>query len=179
MCKNAAATVANLMSEMEPTLVDLLTELGIASTPDGQTAINAYNAALAAVQNWVPGTSAQDAIQVIAAFTAVFNTLPIPTEVKLLADTILAGIQVVIGILKGNSPAPAPATVEAHQESVANETQANVAALIPGFKEGWFTRTRAAAGDTHAVANAYKSNWNQSVAKVSALYPKYASLKIA
>ena len=179
MCKNAAATVANLMAGIEPTLVNLLTDLGIASTPDGEAAINAYNAALNAVQNWVPGTSAQDAIQVIAAFTAVFNTLPFPPEVKLLVDTISAGIQVVIGILKGNSPAPAPASAEDHQEAVAAETQAKVAALIPGFKEGWFTRVRAAAGDTHAVTNAYKSNWNQGVTKVSAVYPKYASLKMA
>ena len=70
MCKAAAATLSDLMGAIEPTLVNLLTVLGIASTPEGQAAISAYSAALTAVENWVPGTSAQDVIQVIDAFTS-------------------------------------------------------------------------------------------------------------
>ena len=62
MCKNAASTAASLMSAIEPTLVDLLTFLGLAGTPNGQAALKAYNAAVTALQNWQPGNSAQDVI---------------------------------------------------------------------------------------------------------------------
>ena len=180
MCSNAAATAASLMGAIEPGLIDLLTVTGIATTPDGVAAINAYNAALKAVQGWTPGTSAQDAIQIIDAFTAVFNTLPFPAEVKLLADIVSAGVVTVIGVLTGNSPAPAApvgtvvtASAEevahAHAAAVAKDTEAKVAALVPGFKRSIW----------HSAASQYKAEWNKGVAAVAKLYPKYANLAMA
>ena len=49
MCENAVATAAVLMQAIEPTLVNLLTVLGIADTPDGKTAIAAFDSILALV----------------------------------------------------------------------------------------------------------------------------------
>lgn len=179
MCKNANKTVASLMAAIEPTLVNLLTVTGIASTPDGQAAITAYNAALTAVQNWVPGTTAQDVVQVIAAFTAVFNTLPFPTEVKSLVDIVSAGIEVVVGVLEGNSSAPAPAAgtnvtasaeeIQHAQESAAlKDAEAKVSVLVPGFKRSIFT----------SPAHQYKNAWNSAVSKVATVDAKYAVLKV-
>jgi uncharacterized protein GlcG (DUF336 family) len=88
MCQNAVKTAASMMSSIEPTLVNLLTLLGISTTPDGAAAINAYNAAEKAVAAWKPGTPSQDVVQAIDAFTAVFDKLPIPADGKLLADVI-------------------------------------------------------------------------------------------
>lgn len=177
MCKNASSTVAALMGAVEPSLVDLLTFLGIASTPNGQAAINAYNVALQAVQNWKPGTTAADVIQVINAFTAIFNTLPIPDDAKSFADIISAGIVVVIGVLTGNSPAPvAPAEATAsadeiqaaHAVDVAHETEAQVRALLPGFRRSIW----------HSPAHQYKGIWNKQVAASAATDAKYAVLEL-
>jgi hypothetical protein len=173
-------TAANLMAAIEPGLIDLLTVTGIASTPEGQAAINAYNAALAAVQAWVPGTTAQSVIQVIDAFTAVFNTLPFPSELKVLVDIISAGIVTVIGVLTGNSPAPAaPAgttvtasaeeIAHAHQSAVVADTTAKVQKLVPGFRRSIFT----------SPANQWKSAWNNAVAPIANANSKYSVLKLA
>jgi hypothetical protein len=174
MCKNAVATVADLMGAIEPTLINLLTVTGIASTPQGAAAISAYNAALAAVQTWKPGTSAQDVIQVINAFTQVFNTLPIPGDAKSLADIISAGIVVVIGVLTGNSPAPAASALDAMAD-----TEAKVKTLVPGWKESTWDKARAALGDHKIAAGEYRKQWNKGVESASKTDPKYASLKQA
>lgn len=172
MCKNAAATVASLMGAIEPTLINLLTVTGLANTPDGLAAIKAYDAALAAVQGWKPGTSAVDVIQVIDAFTAVFNTIPWPGEIKLLVDIVSAGIVTVIGVLTGNSPAPAaPADStatpdeikQAHEHAVAADTEKKVEALIPGFKRSIW----------HSAVHQYNGAWNKGVASLEAVNPKY------
>jgi len=174
MCKNASATVASLMAAIEPTLVELLTVLGVADTPEGQAAINAYNAALAAVEAWKPGTTAQDVIQVINAFMQIFNTLPIPAVAKSLADIIAAGIAVVIGILTGNSPS---ATDAVSQAQVMSDTHAKVATLIPGFKDSLWDKARAALGDHTVAASAYRGAWNKGVATAAKSDPKFATLK--
>jgi hypothetical protein len=172
MCKNASASIAALMAAIEPTLINLLTLLGIASTPEGQAAINAYNVALQAVENWKPGTSAQDVIQVINAFTQVFNTLPIPVEAKSLADIISAGIVVIIGILTGN------ATTDSNlQAKAASDAIVKVKVLIPGFKESLWDRARADLGDHTIAAKEYKNAWNKGVQTASKVNPKYAVLK--
>jgi|SRR6185437_14231322 len=179
MCKNAASTVAALMGAIEPTLVNLLTALNIASTTQGQAAITAYNEALQAVENWKPGTTSQDVIQVIDAFVAVFNTLPIPDDAKGLADIISAGVVAVIGVLTGNSPASIPpadetnATPEeiqaAHQAAAAHDTEQKIHVLVPGFKRAIFT----------APAHQYKNAWNKGVETAEKSNPKYAVLKVA
>lgn len=177
MCKNAASTVASLMGTIEPSLVDLLTFLNIADTANGQAAINAYNVALQAVQNWKPGTTAQDVIAVIDAFTQVFNTLPIPDDAKSLADIISAGIVVVIGVLTGNSPAPAAAIVgdatydevqHAWASQVAKEAEAKAAALVPGFKRSIW----------HSAATQYRNAWNRQVRASAESKPAFAVLEM-
>jgi hypothetical protein len=180
MCSNASKTVASLMAAIQPGLINLLTVTGIASTTQGQAAIKAYDAALAAVEAWVPGTTAQDVIQVIDAFTAVFDTLPFPSEVSELVDIVSAGIVTVIGVLTGNSPAPLPTSgpqieisptevQEAHAVAVAHDTTVKVQALVPGFKRSIW----------HSPASQYKTAWNNGVVTVSKANPKYATLKYA
>jgi hypothetical protein len=174
MCKAATATVADLMSAIEPTLINLLTVTGIAGTPEGQAAITAYNAALQAVETWTPGTSAEDVIQVINAFTEVFNTLPIPADVKSLADIISAGIVVVISVLTGNSPVAAD---EEAQHKVQAEAIEKVTKLVPGYKESLWDKARAALGDHTIAAKEYKGAWNKGVVTAAKANPKYATLK--
>jgi hypothetical protein len=168
------------MEAIQPGLTNLLTVTGIASTADGQAAIKAYNAALVAVQGWTPGTTAQNVIQVIDAFTAVFNTLPFPTEVQTLVDIVSAGIVTVIGVLTANSPAPVNAAASTepqataeethalHQAAVIESTTAQVQKLVPSFKRSIFT----------SPAHQYKNTWNGGVQKVAAVNPKYAVLKV-
>lgn len=176
MCKNAASTVASLMGAIEPTLVNLLTVLNIADTPQGEAAISAFNAALQALQNWKPGTSAEDVIQLINAFTDVFNALPIPADAKGLADIISAGIVVIISVLTGNSPAAVDAAAQAR---VMDEAHAKVAAMVPTFKESNFDKARAVLGDHTVATKEYKNHWNKAVAAAAKVQPKYAVLKQA
>lgn len=171
MCKNATKTAASLMSAIEPTLINLLTLLGIANTPDGQSAIAAYDAALKAVENWVPGTTAQDVVETINAFTQIFNMLPIPSDAKMLADLISAGLITVIGVLTANAPAPTThaqgheEVQAAHVALVAHDTATAVEALVPGFKRSIFT----------SPSKQYENTWNRAVENAD---PKYSALKI-
>lgn len=172
MCKEAEKSAAAILSAVEPDLVQLLTIEGIASTPDGQSAIAAYNALDTALQNWVPGTGAQVAIEAANAFTAVFQTLPIPVEAKGLEALISGAIVTVIGILNANSPAPAGVPQVAHAEAIADHTEEQVTALT-GIKIGWVTKARVMAGDYGAIAEKWKGEF-RSAAKAAG--PKYASL---
>ena len=178
MCENAVATAAVLMQAIEPTLVNLLTVLGIADTPDGKTAIAAFDAALNAVKNWTPGTGPQDVIQVIDAFVEVFDTLPIPTDAKALADVIAAGITTVIGVLTANSPSSGTFSTEEHQNMVIRDTTSKIVALVPGFKLSLWDRGRIALGDREIVASEYKNHWNATVASVSVANSKYSILAL-
>jgi len=174
MCQNATKTAASLMTAIEPTLVQLLTLEGVATTTAGVAAINAFNAADQALAAWVPGTTSQTIIQLIDAFTTVFATLPLPPADAELADLISAGIVTVIGVISANSPAPAApagvatASVEEtqaqHQVEVIHETTAKVNALVPGFKRSIFT----------SPAHQYKNEWNKTVEHLGG---KYGTLK--
>jgi len=192
MCKAAQSTVAALMAAIEPTLVNLLTILGAASTPEGQAAIAAYNTALQAVENWKPGTTSQDVIQVISAFTQVFNTLAqslhLPPEAAALVDTISAGIAVVIGIISGNSPAPATpadatpeeaeAAVHIHGHAVMASTEDEVEKLTH-YRPSVWDKARAFAGDHRVAADRYNKVWNDQVASAVQVDPKYSILQVA
>lgn len=164
MCKNASATAASLMAAIEPTLTDLLNYTGIANTPDGEAAISAYNAALQAVQNWVPGSVGQNVIQLIDDFSTVFDVLPLPETVKTLENIIAAGIATVIGVITANSPAPATTstsptvatpeeTTALHQVHVIEQTTSTVQTLVPGFKRSIFT----------SPVHQYRNTWNKAV----------------
>jgi hypothetical protein len=154
-------TAAGVMAAIEPTLKSLLTATGLINTPQGVAAIAAYNAALTALQNWQSGTVAQNVLELLGAFQAVFNTIPMPANVSMFANIILAGIETVIGIVTGNSPAPAaPAGVTAHEETqamyaahVAVETATKVQVLVPSFKRSIF----------HSPESQYKKAWNAAV----------------
>lgn len=162
MCQKAQQTAAALMSALEPTINSLFNYVGIENTPDAEAALNAYNAALTAVQNWQTGTAAQNVLQVIGDFQTIFNALPIPAEATALANIILAGIETVIGVISANSPAPAaPASSTASAEEtqavfaagIAKSTETKVLTLVPGFRRSLF----------HSPANQYKSAWNKAV----------------
>ena len=193
MCKSAAATAAVLMKAIEPTIVQLLTLEGIANTPAGTSAINAFNAALTAVESWKSGTTSADVIQLINAFVAVFDTLPLPPTVQTLVSIITAGIEGVIAAITANSPAPvttegttpvaADAAAEAeavqtiHAHSVANAAEAKVTALT-GYKPSTLDKARVALGDTALPAIKYKQVWNGAVDALTVQDAKYAALKV-
>lgn len=161
MCVNATKTAASLMAAIEPTLKSILAFTGQANTPAGLNAIAAYDAALAAIQAWKSGTTAENVLQLIGDFQQVFNALPMPANVSALVNIILAGVETVIGVLNANSPAPAaPAGVAVHAEvramhqaSVIADTTIKVAALVPGFKRSIW----------HSPASQYSKAWNDGV----------------
>jgi hypothetical protein len=163
MCQNAVASAGAVLKAEEPTLVALLTALGLNTTPNGIAAVNAFDAAVTAVENWKQGTSAQTALQLIGDFQTVFATIPLPSNVSLLANVILAGVSAAIGILTANSPAPvAPAgTVAApepqalHQALVAHDTVVKIHELVPGIKLTRF----------HSAAHQYNEAWNDAAEK--------------
>jgi hypothetical protein len=168
MCQNAAKTAGGVMAAIEPELKSLLAATGQLNTPNGIAAINAYEAADQVLLAWKSGTNAQNVIQVIGAFTTVFNTLPIPDNYKLYADIISAGIVTVIGIVTGNSPAPAPAAgITAHEDAqamyqaqVVADTVAKVKVLVPSFR---FESTSAFSWFHHSPESQSKSAWNHTV----------------
>lgn len=166
MCKNAQGTAATLMAAIEPTLKSLLALAGV----DPTNFITQYDLALQAIQNWKSGTSAEVALEAIAAFQTAFNALPLPDTYKILANIILAGVETVIGVLSANSPVPnAPQAgdpvagdadaapdevITAHyQAGVAVTTTAKVTALVPGFKRSIW----------HSPESQYKDAWNKAV----------------
>jgi hypothetical protein len=179
MCKAAEKTAAALMAALEPALVNLMNDTGIGATPEGQAALTAYNAALTALQNWVPGTAAQDAIQAIDAFTAVFDTLPFPPEVEMLENDISAAVVVVISVLTANSPAPTGTAAEVHQKAVSADALAKVTKLVPAYHENLIVKSKALLGDHTVAAGEFKKQWNKDVVTVTATFPKYANLKLA
>lgn len=176
MCKNATSTAASLMAAIKPSIVSLLTIEGLANTPNGIAAINAYDAALVAVENWTSGTTAENVLQLIGDFQTVFNTLPIPPADAALANIILAGVEATIGVITANSPAPAlpvaiagtAATEEEstamYQMEVAKATEAKVAALVPHFKRSIW----------HSAAHQYHVTWNE--ASAAGGYPETARI---
>jgi hypothetical protein len=185
MCKAIEKQAGTLLETVEPDFVQLLTVTGLASTPNGQAAITAYNAMVKAVLAWVPGTSAQEAIQVINDFTTIFNTLPLPEDVKTLASLVSAAVVGVIGVLTANSPAPeaaeaanpqeAEAVQAVHAHLVAADTQAKVTA-ISGYTPSRWDMARVALGDTGAISGKWKSEWKKAATQVAAVNPKYAAL---
>jgi hypothetical protein len=167
MCTNATKTAATLMAAIEPTLKSLLTYTGQLNTTAGQAAITAYDTALAAIQNWKSGTTAQEVLQLVQAFQSAFALLPLPANVEALGNIILAGIETVIGVISANSPAPAPAAALAahaepaspeetqamHQAHVIADTTAKLNKLVPHFKRSIW----------HSPASQYKATWNDAV----------------
>jgi hypothetical protein len=166
MCKDARSTAVALMTAVEPTLKSLLSFLGQTNTTAGRAVITAYDAALAALQDWTQGTTAENVLELITDFQNAFNALtqaiPLPPGVSTLVNVILAGIEAVIGVIAANSPAPAApagatATPEeataAHQAAVAHDTEAKVTTLVPTFKRSIW----------HSAASQYKSTWNKAI----------------
>lgn len=166
MCTNAVKTAASLMQAIEPTLKSLLMYANVINTPEGQAAIDAYNAALAAVQGWKQGTATQNVLQIIGDFQEVFNALPLQSNVMQLANIILAGVETVIGVITANSPAPAAAHMMAaeeqasheevqamHAEAVIAHTTGKVQTLVPGFQRSIWKKPE----------KQYKDTWNKAV----------------
>ena len=175
MCTNAAKTAGNLMAAEEPTLVSLLTESGLVNTPDGISAVTAYNAAEAALESWKSGTDAQNILELIGAAQSIITVLPIPPLYATLVNLVLGGIAAAVGIITANSPAPAPTAADGavtpqitaaaqtfHAHAVGANTEATVEALA-GVKVSFWDKARAAAGDTNVAAGRYKSEWNKAV----------------
>ena len=158
MCKNATKTAASLMAAIEPTIKSLLAATGQLNTPNGVAAMNAFDAALAAIQAWQSGPTAQNVLELINAFQTVFAALPLPPSVELYVSIITAGLTAVIAILTANSPAPVGVgghaeTQAMHQAFVAADASAKVAVLVPGFQRSIF----------HSPESQYNKEWNNAV----------------
>lgn len=183
MCKNAEKTAASVMLAIEPELKGLLTILGQSTTPEGIAAINAYDAAEATLANWIPGSAPDVAIEAVNAFEGIFQTLPIPEDAKALAALIAGGVDAVLGIIKANSPVPAPSEVAPGTEAAAvhqifsahaigTATEAKVQAST-GVTISAIDKARIAVGDTSVIPKKWTKEWNAAVASSD---PKYASL---
>jgi hypothetical protein len=163
MCQNAQKTIINLMSEIEPSIVDLGNEFNLSNTPAFQTVISEYNVALTAVENWTSGSVAQEVIEAINDVGTAVQALPIPATAKTLVSIILAGLATVIGVLSANSPNPTPAPADsdaspeelqaAYHDQVLKTTTTKVQQLVPGFKRSIW----------HSAATQYKNTWNAAV----------------
>src|ERR1700761_3827466 len=122
MCQNATKTVASILEAEEPNLKEILAIEGVSGTAAATTALNQFNQAITDLQNWTPGSPAQEAIEVLTDTEAAVTALGplIPPADSILINTVLAGIVLAIGLVEGNSPAP---VVEAHA-AVASTTEA-------------------------------------------------------
>ena len=146
MCTNAAETAYNLLLAEEPTIKAILTLEGVAGTTQAIAALAAYNSALTLLQSWVPGTTSQNIIQVLSDLQVIITALPIPPLYQLITDAVLAGIITVMGLVTGNSPAPAPVPAalpegvtalmvqQDHERATMAEYSIKAQALVPFYK---------------------------------------------
>jgi hypothetical protein len=139
MCTNANKVVENLLAALKIPIDNLLAVLNVPATTIASVDA-AYNAALAALQNFTPGTALETAIQAVEALDSVFNALPVPDLYKGVAAAIAAAIAGILGTLEGLAPAPAGVTAEAHLAHATAETAARVQAILPGYKSSWTER---------------------------------------
>lgn len=170
MCQNAEKTVYEVLAAEEPTIKSILTLEGVANTPAATNALAAYDLALTNLQSWVPGSPSQDAIEVLDdAQTALADLGPlIPQPYGILLQAVLAGIVLAIGMVTGNSPAPAtvpPQGVSAkevqqnHEHDTLVNYSAQAQALVPFYK----IQTRATWLPERHPAAQYNACWNKAV----------------
>lgn len=174
MCQQAAQTAAAVMAGIEPTFKSVLALEGLTNTSNGIAAINAYNAALVALQDWKTGTASQNVVQLITDFQSLFSALPLPPTIIMFTNIILGGIVTVIGIVKANSPVPVAIAADTragssavpvgeasteeetkvmYQAQIIHDTTLQVATLVPTFKRSFW----------HSPASQYKKAWNDAV----------------
>lgn len=129
---NDQQTIATLLAEMQTALTALETELGKVLPP---TVLAAFNAAIGAVKSWVPGTPAQDVVQVLqdlsTAIAAFAGITPL-TGVEAAAVQIVLGT--VINIIDLIDPAAVPPVVTAAATHL--EHNAKMSAPQKHFKTG-------------------------------------------
>jgi len=165
MCQNAEKKVYDLGVVVEASLKSLLGALNLLTTEAGTTVINAFDAILADLKIWQSGSTAQNIIQLLTDFQGLLSQLPIRSEYVVLLNIVLGGVEAIIGMLTGNSPAPAPEgvevapdtidpdTQEAHAVTVAATTAAKINVLVPDFKPSVW----------HTPATQYNTAWNNAV----------------
>ena len=167
MCQNANKTAASVLAGIEPEIKSILSIEGVANTKQATTALAAYDQAVTDLNAWQPGTIAQDLIQVLDDLQVAIQALPIPPAYQLLSSAILAGVVTVIGIVTGNSPAPAlgslpegvdAATVQADHERAVMATYAVRAQdLVPWYR----IKTRATWLPERRPAVQQRECWNK------------------
>ena len=180
MCEKAAQTAGELMTNLEPEFVQLLTIEGIVDTPDGVAAVNAFNSASKLLAAWTPGTSpSATLIEAIEDVQTVFNGLPLPDVDKSLAGVVSATLVIILGLVKGKAT-PAPSAIAAsngdgsaaqtiHENAIEASVTTQVQTLVPGFKRSIF----------HTIGGQQKRAWNKAVAETAKIDPKYAALKVS
>jgi len=172
MCANAEKTVSEVLGGIITTATSLVDEFGLQNNPGAQLVLKNLALAQTDVQNWTPGTAAQDAIEILndvgPALTLLEPLIPAPAVV--LIQTIAAGVVGVIGTLDGNGAVPAGTTAAAHASDVAAHTVAQVKTIAPAFhyKKGFLGMF------AEKPAKQYHDFWNSQCD--AAGYPK---LKVA
>ena len=173
MCQNAQSTAYAILSAEEPEIKSILTIEGVANTPQATTALQAYDLALADLKNWTPGTVSQETIEVLTDLqTAITALTPlVPPTYALLINAVLAAIITVLGIVSGNSPAPAvtasvvPAGVTAaevqadHERATMTTYAARAQSLVPFYK----IKTRGTWLPERSPVAQNKACWNKAV----------------
>jgi hypothetical protein len=168
MCENAAKTVGSVLKAAEPDLRDILTITGVAGTPQAAAALQAYDQAETDLLNWTQGDAPEEAIQILTDAQAAVSALTplIPTTDALLINVVLAAIIVAIGIVTGNSPAPAavhegvtPEMVQAdHERATMVDYTDRVRTLVPFYK----VETRATWLPGRSPADQINKAWKQA-----------------
>lgn len=168
MCRNAEATALALLQAEEPTLVAFLNLEGQSSTTAGLAVIAAYNSAITALQNWTPGSPAQEVLQVIndlnQSFAALVQTMNLPPEDATLAGLIAAAITSVIAIIEANST-----TNPVAQHEITANAVVEVNKLAPGafkYHKGIFAEFQA------SPAKQYHNAWNKQCDKLGGKFTK-------
>jgi hypothetical protein len=174
MCKLSESQALNAAKVGEESLVKLLTDAGIIDTPMGKTITGYAGTLITDIEAWVPGTFPQEALEVVQDIENELPSLPIPTPFNVFVPLALGLFATVFTLLSANSPAPGIPPVDAgspdgdlnaaaqtfHAHAVGAAGEAKVYQLT-GYKPSVFDKGRAALGDTHVVANAYKSRWEE------------------
>jgi hypothetical protein len=169
MCKNATATAAALLAGIEPTLTAFMNLENVPAATQQQV-MAAYEAAVTAVANWTPGSTATLAVEAVQAANSIFQTLPVPDIDKAFAGIITAGFTSVIAIIEANSTTDA-----LEQHAITAKAVTDVNTMAPGafkYHKGIFAVFQA------NPAKEYQNAWHKQVAAAVKLDPKYKALMV-
>lgn len=169
MCQNFEATAAATLTSLEPLEVKFMTLENVPAATQTEV-MNAYNAAVTALESWTPGAALDEVVQAVNAADEIFNTLPVPPADQILAGIISAGFTGVVTILEANESKD-----KASQAEIVAHTITTVNAKAPGY---FHYRKGILAEFGASPQKQVHDAWNKEVSRRAAADPKYAALKV-